>query len=315
MENLPTELLERIFLLACTDGGRTGRSLALTSKHVHAASRTACFHTVALVSGSPSQVVQFVASFTAECAQSKEAKPRVRHLCLASAQQQAFPSILESGRQERLVRVRVTPDDAHSTAEPDSILPSGDEDSTRKEQLTTFQKQTQRYYRDMMVLLQLLAADLHTLCILDPDWPGKGFLNLPAVPCTGFPALVELAIVGKEPVLRRATGSTDTDASQAFFPVLRTLHRVTLPRSPLIRRASNPTVEQWKARAPHLKGVQVCHLSGAYGVSIAELCDRLGRERKIQMSSTMAELVGGVDADSRRRLIDKSGCLGKCIEL
>ncbi|RPD66813.1 hypothetical protein L226DRAFT_565598 [Lentinus tigrinus ALCF2SS1-7] len=46
--DLPTELIERIFSHACTDGGYTGRSLSLVSKCAHRAARTVRFRNVAL---------------------------------------------------------------------------------------------------------------------------------------------------------------------------------------------------------------------------------------------------------------------------
>ncbi|KAI0088530.1 hypothetical protein BDY19DRAFT_906552 [Irpex rosettiformis] len=48
MDGCPTELLLKIFTLACTDGGYTGCSLSLVSRGVHATSSPVKFHTVAL---------------------------------------------------------------------------------------------------------------------------------------------------------------------------------------------------------------------------------------------------------------------------
>ncbi|KAI0088527.1 hypothetical protein BDY19DRAFT_993924 [Irpex rosettiformis] len=48
MDRCPAEIHLAIFTLACTDGGRTGCALSLVSRHIHAASSPARFHTVAL---------------------------------------------------------------------------------------------------------------------------------------------------------------------------------------------------------------------------------------------------------------------------
>lgn len=47
-ENLPPEILLKISLDACTDGGLTGRSLSLVSKHICAVSKPAKFHSIAI---------------------------------------------------------------------------------------------------------------------------------------------------------------------------------------------------------------------------------------------------------------------------
>ena len=48
LENLPPEILLKIILDACTDGGFTGRSLSLVSKHIHAVSKPAKFHSITI---------------------------------------------------------------------------------------------------------------------------------------------------------------------------------------------------------------------------------------------------------------------------
>ena len=89
MHNLATELLEDIFELACTDGGYTGCSLSLVSKHIRALSRLNRFHSISLVSGTAQQLARFLNCFDAECeaarAQNGGRTPLVRHLCIAAA--------------------------------------------------------------------------------------------------------------------------------------------------------------------------------------------------------------------------------------
>ena len=49
MDKLAVELITLISFFACTDGGATGRSLALVSKRINYASRPARFYSVSLV--------------------------------------------------------------------------------------------------------------------------------------------------------------------------------------------------------------------------------------------------------------------------
>ncbi|RDX55922.1 hypothetical protein OH76DRAFT_1337593, partial [Lentinus brumalis] len=44
--HLPTEVLEQIFLQACTDGGYTGCSLSAVSRRIRAVSHTVRFHSI-----------------------------------------------------------------------------------------------------------------------------------------------------------------------------------------------------------------------------------------------------------------------------
>ncbi|TBU28774.1 hypothetical protein BD311DRAFT_722011 [Dichomitus squalens] len=48
MEDLPVELLQPICLYSCTDGGFTGSSLSLVSRHFQDISRTVRFHSIGL---------------------------------------------------------------------------------------------------------------------------------------------------------------------------------------------------------------------------------------------------------------------------
>ena len=86
LDSVPTEVLEYIFVLACIDGGFTGRSLSRVSKHIREISRVARFHSVSLRSGRLDQVGQFLSLLSAERARPCNSTPRVRHLFLSSAQ-------------------------------------------------------------------------------------------------------------------------------------------------------------------------------------------------------------------------------------
>ncbi|KAI0656590.1 hypothetical protein C8Q70DRAFT_324832 [Cubamyces menziesii] len=82
MDTLPLEILQRIFTLACTDGSHTGIALSLASKSIRAASRTARFHSIALIAN-PRCLQSFLALYERECEEAVsngEDKPRIRHL-------------------------------------------------------------------------------------------------------------------------------------------------------------------------------------------------------------------------------------------
>ncbi|KAL1945739.1 hypothetical protein VTO73DRAFT_1741 [Trametes versicolor] len=82
MDTLPLETLQRIFQLACTDGGRTGNSLSLVSRGIHSAARTTRFHSIALIA-SPRRLQSFLNLYERECDPRCGDKPRIQHLHVA----------------------------------------------------------------------------------------------------------------------------------------------------------------------------------------------------------------------------------------
>lgn len=82
MDTLPLETLQRIFELACTDGGRTGNSLSLVSKGIRAAARTTRFHSIALIA-SPRRLQSFIDLYGRECDPARGDRPRIEHLHVA----------------------------------------------------------------------------------------------------------------------------------------------------------------------------------------------------------------------------------------
>ncbi|TFK92854.1 hypothetical protein K466DRAFT_187605 [Polyporus arcularius HHB13444] len=156
MEHLAVELLEHIFTMACTDGGFTGCSLSLVSKHVRAASQTARFHSIALASGSPPQVAQFTACLTTARAESTGTTPRVRHLFLVSA--------------KRTIELQSRPKD---------------EDDTER----------LKYIADVTELLRIIAPNLYTFCVIHGHRPLSQELHVPFAGIR-YPLLREFTLVG-----------------------------------------------------------------------------------------------------------------------
>ena len=100
MENLPLETLQDIFKLACTDGGATGCALSLTSRYVHAASRTSRFHSISL-HASPRRLNSFVSLYRRAAAAALEEGYRaaLEHLYIAFAPEDVgHGSFLEDAR-------------------------------------------------------------------------------------------------------------------------------------------------------------------------------------------------------------------------
>lgn len=156
MEHLAVELLEHIFTMACTDGGFTGCSLSLVSKHVRAASQAARFHSIALASGSPPQVAQFTACLTTARAESTGTTPRVRHLFLVSA--------------KRTIELQSRPKD---------------EDDTER----------LKYIADVTELLRIIAPNLYTFCVIHGHRPLSQELHVPFAGIR-YPLLQEFTLVG-----------------------------------------------------------------------------------------------------------------------
>lgn len=96
IETLPYSVLELIFLLACTDGGRTGRSLSLVSKTIHITSRAARFHSVSLLIGTSDQLVRFMQALNTARADARAQDvsiPCVRHLCVSLTPAFSIPNL------------------------------------------------------------------------------------------------------------------------------------------------------------------------------------------------------------------------------
>ncbi|KAI0722274.1 hypothetical protein C8T65DRAFT_704799 [Cerioporus squamosus] len=164
MDRLAVELLEQIFLLACTDGGFTGASLSRVSKHIREVARPVRFHTIALLSPHPGKLEQFASCYVHERAFSRSATPKVRHLLVASAIRQADPA-----------RVVLRPSPNNS----DVSKFSADVNDLKERQREASQKEQDKFSADVTSLLQLLAPDLISLSLIHCHRYGKPELRFP----------------------------------------------------------------------------------------------------------------------------------------
>ena len=232
LEDLPFELLEQIFYLACTDGGRTGCSLSLVSKHIRAASISTRFLSVALqVSGNTYQLDNFLESFGSACIRAsvqRAPRPRVHHMCLWLARTPKEASLNARFGKRRWSRYGVEP------------LSTEAQESTEARQ---------RLSRAISKLFQQVGtASFRSLAVLGCE---HGEQQLVFDSLEGFPNLRELAITGfsKSPIACAAQRTRLPDRTP-LYPVLERL---------LIAPSYNAEVDfAWlAANAPRLKQIRV----------------------------------------------------------
>ena len=80
-QSLPTELLQEVFLLACTDGGYTGCSLSLVSRRFRSAVWPIRYHSIALYG--QKRIVNFTTQYKTTC-HAASPPSKIRHLFLMS---------------------------------------------------------------------------------------------------------------------------------------------------------------------------------------------------------------------------------------
>ena len=84
--DLPVEVLEPIFMLACVDGGFTGCSLSRVSKFVRLVSRSSRFTSIALTSRKAEHLAQFLSYVGSQCAAVEgQPAPVIKRLYFVSA--------------------------------------------------------------------------------------------------------------------------------------------------------------------------------------------------------------------------------------
>lgn len=248
LDDLPTEVLEQILLLACTDGGYTGCSLSAVSHRIRAVSRTFRFHSISLLSGSPDRLRLFLECFrearsfarTAGRASVKADRrarmegtviPRLRHLCLATTQ--CPPTTVAPRRTDSLQEMA----DRHYWYAVRLI----------GEDFKVFIGATDHYRSMVQELLQLTCDDLETLCVYGPEeWgPTNRAMLTFSVP-RGFAKLREMSVVGFEPQF------PPISACRRLFPALTRLH--------IVAETSRPKpvdFRRWVGEAPKLETLRV----------------------------------------------------------
>ncbi|KAI1795094.1 hypothetical protein LXA43DRAFT_64303 [Ganoderma leucocontextum] len=236
LDQLPPELLHEVFLHACTDGGRTGCSLALVSRGVHTHSRAARFNSVTLASGSNWKLRCFLREFDrARRAAAAEGSvtPRVRHLCL-----------LATARYQGRTRFKRNVDDGRWYPHTQYLSP--DARTRIKESLRD------KHHAAAEALLQTVAGDLETLCLIVQF---RHKLEPLHVGHRCFPKLRELWLGGVDDttlVFRDPAEEAGSDLDlrpqrTPLFPVLSRLHII----------GGTTDFRRWSMDAPELVSLRV----------------------------------------------------------
>ncbi|KAH9926651.1 uncharacterized protein BXZ73DRAFT_49234 [Epithele typhae] len=215
MDRVPPDVLDIIFAAACNDGGFTGSSLSLVSRHVRECVRSSRFRTVMLDRFKNRNALEvFTSCFLAERARPAHHRPpRVRHLYLTSGRRRGAPQCHE---------VRA----ANKLAAP-----------------------------PVLTLLRLVAPDLLSLVLVDmepSDWRlGVPLPSAIGSSCL-FPVLQDLTIIGGHLHFAPLPLPSDEAAAVAVaqWPVFPRLRRLRVTSD-----VGSQNMRTWAARAPKLEHV------------------------------------------------------------
>ena len=272
MDTLPSELLEAIFALSCTDGGRTGCSLASVSKHVRAAARTTRFHSVILQSGSGSQLGRFLSLLTAERAIDTPLKPRIKHLYVSSPKSDKDSFLRPFCRQ----------------------YASGRRPAEVEDQAEEYSQERLIFVENLSSLLRMIAAEVETLCLGQSGdgyrWTTEIPFPVPEAECGEFTALRELTLVGGG-----MTFSNTLTKNTILYPRLSRLHLV----------AAATRLGRWTERAPHVSHLCVSDDRGHMYHEVARVVHRdpeSGRSYAISAAVELIVLTSHFYGDQTRRL-------------
>ncbi|KAI1783741.1 hypothetical protein LXA43DRAFT_955830 [Ganoderma leucocontextum] len=241
MEHLPLETLQQIFRLACTDGGYTGCSLALTSKSIREAAQSTRFHSIALAAETE-RLVALVTLYQDQCSNAASLRPRISHLHLS------FP---------KLANTNTRPSDDPVEEDEDWDEEIEDDDDDDEASSSPLGSLIAARITAAQQFLSLVADDLHSLVITEAN----------AVPLfdRAFPSLRELTL------LRYADPSKLTAPNSKIlplFPALTHLHIVT-------PNWSRPLLPSWIAHAPRVTHLRISAHS-LFGLFVDELPDAIG---------------------------------------
>ena len=197
---VPTELWRAILTGACTDGGFTGKSLALTNKFFHAQSLSTRFHSLSLTS-----LARIKAFLSFLETQPKECNPTIHHLYLSflDETEPANPPAEFWRTYSRWTKLE------------------------KQEYLENVQAEKERwnvqFIAAMTRLFDFAGPHHRTLCILESI-----HLRFPHVPVNSLPKLQELSLLGGyELFMLEKLPRTPSPNHPAFkFPSLQRLHCV-----------------------------------------------------------------------------------------
>lgn len=233
-------MLELVFGFACTDSGLTGCSLSQVSKRFRAIARTSRFHSVALRSGHPTQITQFLSCFVAERvrhAESTGTLVKVLHLFLASARREIRRN--HPGAREEL----------------------------------------EQYQQDVSRLIELIAPDLRTLLMLSNHIGWVDELRFPNIGLVSYPELRELSLYGygsKFAPNWNGLNSLPSTEDLVNYPQLPNLSRLRVICDSSYLFTHNPNVRHWAERAPGLTHLCLANWKQSCAFIVATTTDVVG---------------------------------------
>lgn len=283
LEALPVELLEVIFLFACTDGGRTGCNLSLVSKYIRSTSRAYRFHSVSMLAGISIQLDRLLHALNAAQAEARAEggpMPRVRNLCIRLTP--ALYPVSELGFKATELDHAIL---QHQKALVASV--------TRERHVRHNFRMFKVYYVAFRKLFAAVHADLETLCLLRrcySTYPAR-----PLIPCPGgFPRLREFTFNEDLPPFAPPTDGTP------MYPALTRLHMTI--------QCVDTEVDfpWWAANAPQLAWLRISivhRVAESEGRLVSQLARVLGTSSSPMPAprfSAHHTSASGPDPDNRR---------------
>lgn len=287
MDTLPLETLQRIFELACADGGRTGNALSLTSKQVHAAARTTRFRTLSLIAN-PRRLQSFMALYERECNPALGDKPRIQHLHVA------FPQIQREGTRAERRRSLSPPSPTRESVRPSSWRPQTpptissdfyaqfalqlgdihvDENSFQEEHWGRRREPSPdptaspEYLAAAQTLFRLVSPDLLSLAI-QAGFSFGAELDFPVI-AQPLPSLRELTLIDVENPSGLFANHNSGRAPSPLFPALTHLHITSFFSC---RRLDLRTLAACAPRLTHLR------VTGITSALVQQLAEAVGVE-------------------------------------
>ncbi|KAI0722316.1 hypothetical protein C8T65DRAFT_628930 [Cerioporus squamosus] len=256
IESVPTELWHEIIKQACTDGGYTGRSLALSSRFLHAQSLVPRFHSVALNS---LRALEGFLSLLAKLPDNCDLRIEHLFICFRYEPHKTPPnSCRDRARMSRAEEQR----------------PNDEEVNTERDRWRV------RFTVAMSKLFVTVSPTLRTLCLVEE--PGVRFALFP---CPPLLLLEELTIKAYAPTIlpipdnciydvpaTTASRAGSDDDLSSKLPVLRRLHYV--PNIWSGPSSCAPVLAYLSTHAPrtltHLRFSAVTNMDGAIVGQIPE---------------------------------------------
>ncbi|KAH9926843.1 hypothetical protein B0H21DRAFT_137294 [Amylocystis lapponica] len=205
-DQFPAEIWTRIFSLACTDDGSTGRSISLVSTYIHDVSLPIQLQSIALAGHR--QLHRF--------ADMLERRPphlrNVRNLCVSHESPQSAEGLENAAFAQAWNKYNVVEGDPTMLTQQPSYPYIVDEMKAFHQWIK------QQFFEAVARVLQIVAPDVQTLALQSGPYFSPALLN------DHFPSLVELAVDGVTSGLRDPQSS---EITLPRFPSLKYLHIIS----------------------------------------------------------------------------------------